>query len=82
MESSFAEKDLGLLVDNKLNTSHLRAPGAKTVSALPGCIRRSVARRSGKVIHLLITAEAQPLWGSSVQKRATTESPTKACKNI
>ncbi|KAK4824012.1 hypothetical protein QYF61_009226 [Mycteria americana] len=47
LESSFAEKDLGDLVDTKLNMNQQRAPAAKAADDILGCIRRSVAIRSG-----------------------------------
>ncbi|KAK4823611.1 hypothetical protein QYF61_004214 [Mycteria americana] len=50
LESSFAEKDLGILVDTRLNRSQKYALGAKKANSLLGCIRQSTASRSREVI--------------------------------
>lgn len=50
MESSFAEKDLRVLLHKNLNVIQQSAPTAKKTNHLLGCISRSVARRSGEVI--------------------------------
>ncbi|KAK4813802.1 hypothetical protein QYF61_026384 [Mycteria americana] len=43
--SSSAGRDLGILVDSKLNISHLCALAVKTASSLLGCINRTIASR-------------------------------------
>lgn len=43
--SSSAGRDLGILVDSKLNINHLCALAAKTASRLLGCLNRTVATR-------------------------------------
>ncbi|KAK4830829.1 LOW QUALITY PROTEIN: hypothetical protein QYF61_013758 [Mycteria americana] len=63
LESSSAEKDLGIMVDNKLTISHQRTLMAKTNSIL-GCIR-STARR--KVILPLYSALVRPYLEYCVQ---------------
>lgn len=52
LESSFAEHDFVVLVENKLTTRQQRAPGAKEAKSLQGGIGKSVASRSGEVISL------------------------------
>jgi len=56
MEKSFVEKNLNVLVDNRLTTSLKHALGAKKANIIPGCIKKSVARRSRQVIRLLYSA--------------------------
>ncbi|GAB0177808.1 hypothetical protein GRJ2_000246100 [Grus japonensis] len=45
LESSFAEKDLEVLVDTKLNMSRKRALAAEKATGILGCTRKSVVSR-------------------------------------
>ncbi|KAJ7411451.1 hypothetical protein BTVI_50017 [Pitangus sulphuratus] len=50
LESSSVEKDLEVLVDNKLSTNQQCAHVAKKANGILGCIRKSIASRSRDVI--------------------------------
>ena len=82
MESSFAEKDLGVLVHTKLTMSQQCALAAKKEYGILGCLRQSIATKSREVIFPLYSALVRgalcPVLGSSdtdilqkVQQRAT-----------
>ena len=45
LEMSSAERNLGVLVDNRLAMSQQRALMAKAASGILGCIKRNMARR-------------------------------------
>ena len=67
IESSPEEKDLGVLVGEKLDTSHQCALSAQKAKHILGCIRRTVASRSREVILPLCSALMRPHLESCIQ---------------
>jgi len=67
IESSSEEKNLRVLIDEKLNMTRQHVLAAQAASCILGCIKRSMARRSREVILPLYSTLVRPHLESCIQ---------------
>lgn len=74
MESSFTGKDLGMLLDSKLNRIQQYALVTKVGNCILSCTNKYIARSSGEGIHLCSALKATSK--SSVEFPSTKQTDT------
>ncbi|KAJ7416339.1 rna-directed dna polymerase from mobile element jockey-like [Pitangus sulphuratus] len=65
IENSPEEKDLGLILDMKLNMGWHCTPASLKTNCILGCIKRIVTSRSREVISPLYSTPVRPTWSTT-----------------